>query len=38
MITCFEMASSSKSCVKSRLLRSPVWDYFEISGDKKVRC
>jgi len=38
MFTCFEMASSSKSCVKSRLLRSPVWDYFEISGDKKVCC
>ena len=38
MFTCFEMASWSKSCVKSRPLRSPVWDYFEISGDKKVRC
>jgi len=32
------MASSSKSCMKSRPLRSPVWDYFKISGDKKVRC
>jgi len=29
------MASSSKSCVKSRPLRSPVWDYFEISGNKR---
>ena len=38
MFTCFEMASSSKSCVKSRLLRSPVWDYFKVFGDKKVRC
>ena len=38
MFTCFEMASSSKSCVKSRPLRSPVWDYFEISGLKKVHC
>ena len=31
------MASLSKSCVKSRPLRSPVWDYFEISGEK-VHC
>ena len=23
---------------KSRSLRSPVWDYFEIFGEKKVRC
>ena len=30
----YSMASSSKS----RPLRSPVWDYFEIVGEKKVRC
>ena len=28
------MVSSSRS----RPLRSPVWDYFEIVGEKKVRC
>ena len=34
----FHMCGIDVMAIKSRQLRSPVWDYFEIVGEKKVCC
>ena len=34
----FHVSRSINMASKSRPLRSPVWAYFEIVGEKKVRC